>query len=31
MVIDVAATLGLDGRIADWQYAMLTPSQPVRR
>lgn len=30
MVVDVAATLGLDGRIADWQYAVLTPSHNQR-
>ena len=30
MVVDVAATLGVDGRIADWQYAVLTPSHNQR-
>jgi len=30
MVVDVAATLDGNGRIADWQYAVLTPSHNQR-
>lgn len=30
MVVDVAATLGADGRIADWEYGVWTPSHNQR-